>query len=240
MRTSIAIPGIPARTQPRAPHVERLWRRWAHRLAQVQAVENRVRRELLEAVTAGKTGRVMKLAKRLAKVQRERWLLEKLQKRKPSPHLSVVLSSVMLARSFEVCTERPEEGMHFIAGFDFDGLRIGTHIVPFPYSERSVVGASGDHLATQRLCAEIHEAGHTIVALMHAHPGSGQAANHPSSVDIRTQRLWEQTSRLVGGIWARDGFLRWYSVNVDFDVEIVGNNLEKIDARQFKLVPLES
>ncbi len=226
--------------KPHAPHCERLWRRWAHRIAQLKATETRFRRELVEAVNGAKAARVQKLARRLARVQRERWLLEKLHKHKPSPQLNVVLSSVMLARSFDVCTEQPEEGMHFIAGFDFDGLRFGTHIVPFPYSERSVVGASGDHLATQRICAEIHEAGHTIVALMHAHPGSGQHANHPSSVDFKTQRLWEQTSRLVGGIWARDGFLRWYSVNVDFEVEIVGNNMEKIDARQFKLHPLES
>jgi len=168
-------------------------------------------------------------------VIRERRLLEDLAPSRPPQTEIVIFSTMMLAQSFRLCTETQDEGMHFIVGVEYDGLKVGTHIIPFGYAQRSVAGAAGDPLDTHRIVIHTYEAA-TRFSPCCIPPGSGPNANFPSAIDERTQRLWEQGSNLIGGIWSRDGFLRWYSVAVRFQVEVVGSHMEKLDARLFKLV----
>ena len=97
------------------------------------------------------------------------------------------------------------------------------------------VAATGDRIATQRIALETHEFGHCLVAMLHSHPGRGRGANHASGTDLRTQKLMEFTTRVVGGIWARDGNLRFYSDKLAFDVEIIGNHLEHQDDGTWQL-----
>lgn len=138
-----------------------------------------------------------------------------------------VFSSALLLESFRICTETEDEGMHFIVGMEVEGLIVGTHILEFPYDHRSIAGAAGNHLATHRICIDTYESGLRIVALVHSHPGSGTYANYPSSIDKRTQDLWNKTTMLIGGIWSRDGYLRW-SANHAFSVNIVGPHLRHL------------
>lgn len=214
-------------------------RRYSAAVDRLRAEERRLRSKMAIQVQRGRFRAVANIAKRLLAIQRDLRMLESLSRGSSPRTVHIVLSSGMLARSFQVCTELRAEGLHFITGIEYDGLRIGTEIATLPYVDRSFASASADHQASQDLNAETHESGHTLVALLHSHPGSGIDANHPSSVDLKTQRLWEIGSRLVGGIWTRDGFLRWYAVNIAFTIDIVGHHLERIDAHLFKLVPLE-
>ena len=146
-----------------------------------------------------------------------------------------IFSSWMLCDSFKMCTASPEEGMLFIVGVEFDGLAIGTRIIPFGYAYRSIIGAAGDHQDTHRICISTHEAGHRILALIHSHPGTGIKANYNSSVDARTQELWELTTKMVGGIWSRDGYLRFFSSKLPFAVKVIGEQMEQINDVIFKL-----
>lgn len=138
-----------------------------------------------------------------------------------------VFSSALLVESLHICTETRDEGMHFIVGMEIEDMLVGTHILEFPYDHRSIAGAAGNHLATHRICIDTYESGLRIVALVHSHPGSGTYANYPSSIDKRTQDLWNKTTMLIGGIWSRDGYLRW-SANHAFSVNIVGPHLRHL------------
>ncbi len=141
-----------------------------------------------------------------------------------------VFSSLLLEDSFKLCCEvREKEGMHFIVGIEHDGLLLGTRIVPFTYSHRSIAGAGGDHGATHKISIELHEANHAIVALMHSHPGNGLNANHNSGTDLQTQKRWEQGWPLISGIWSRDGYVRFFSWQLPFSVQVVGNHIEEVE-----------
>ncbi len=231
---------VPTSKRDRDRNTRRLVRRLDRKLRDLHESEKLLRRRLLICAARGDHLGVRGHADQLVNVVHERKLLENLAPQRSRVEEVLVLSSLMLANSFRVCNETQDEGMHFIAGIEYDGLCIGTHIIPFPYAQRSIAGAAGDPKATHKIVIETHEARHRILALLHSHPGSGPDANFPSSIDDRTQRLWERTSRLVGGIWSRDGYLRWYSVNVAFRIEVVGNYMEKIDDHQFHLVPEEA
>lgn len=148
---------------------------------------------------------------------------------------TLVISSWLLRDSFVVCTETAEEGMHFIAGFDLDGLTIATRIIRCRYASRSWASARSDQVSVQKSVIASHERGHHLAALVHAHPGTGRDANHPSSVDLQTHQAFEQTSRIIGGIFSRDGFVRWFSAVHPFQVVVVGSDVEQVDEHLFRL-----
>lgn len=151
------------------------------------------------------------------------------------PSHQVLVSSWTLLESFRVCTETPDEGMHFVVGAEVDGVWVGTNIVKFPYAERSPVGAAGDPRATHGAVIEAAESGHRILLIAHSHPGSGPNANFPSSTDLRTHRLWEQGTPLAGAIWSRDGYVRFFTAGRAVSVGVLGTHLEQVDGQLWKL-----
>jgi hypothetical protein len=185
--------------------------------------------------------RIRSLSEELADIARERRLLDGLLPRcgrgrdNDGGVPNYLFSSLMLVDSFRLTTRTAEEAAHFIVGIETDDGAVGTQLLPFEYSSQSVAGVAGKHAATHEVVIQTHDAGHRILALVHSHPGSGIHANHHSSIDERTQELWEHTTKLIGGIWSRDGYLRWYSSNRPFRVKIIGTHLERIDDNVWKL-----
>jgi len=169
-----------------------------------------------------------------AQLQRERLLRELLPVDTSGSDL-LVFSSRTILDSYRICTEIEAEGMVFVTGIDWDGIGLATHLVEFPYAYRSVAGAAGEHQATHRIVIDTHEIGMRLLALIHSHPGSGPDSNHYSATDAQTQMLWERSSRMIGGIWSRDGYLRWYSLKQPYTVKIVGNHMEQIDENVWKI-----
>ena len=223
-----------------ARRAEALLRRHAARVKKAGAERRRLLTEIEQAANKHDAARLARCSRQLSRVLSELRVIEDLSKpeTKEGKDSDVyVFSSWTLKQSFRYCTARPEEGMHFILGFEQNGngCAIGSVIVPFTYAHRSIAGAAGEHRATHRVCIEAHETGHRLLVLMHSHPGSGKHANHPSATDEATQRLWERTTRLIGGIWSRDGYLRWYSSNLKYEVQIVGSHLERISDHVWKL-----
>jgi hypothetical protein len=174
--------------------------------------------------------------RRLADTLQTISILEKVGARPiPLTH-EYVFSSWILRDSFHRCMEREEEGIHFIAGIQLEEMRVATRIISFPYAYRSVAGAKGDHRATHQIMIETHEMGHTLLALIHSHPGTGLHANRHSTEDHRTHTLWEKTSRMIGGIWSRDGYLRFFSVGLPFSIRIVGDKMQEVERNVFQIV----
>lgn len=161
--------------------------------------------------------------------------LESLRPGDPPRPGEFLLSSWALRDSFRLCTETPDEGMHFIIGVKLLGLMVATGIAEFPYAERSIVRAIGQAASTHGLTIEAAETDHDILAIAHSHPGYGPEANHPSGTDLATHRLWERSRHLVGAIWSRDGFVRFFTAGRPFRVRVLGSHLEQVDTHVWKL-----
>ncbi len=189
-------------------------------------------------VKRGNTKQVVRGLGRLDQIDSELELLGSIHQTSESTlhqRHSFVFSSAMLLESFRLCVAKPEEGMHFILGVDLDGSLVGTQIVSFPYASRSIAGASGVHEATHAIAIQAHEFGHRIIAIIHSHPGSGKGANHPSHVDMKTHETWEKTHDIVGGIWSRDGYLRFFSADKVFDARVIGSRIQRIEDHVWKI-----
>ncbi len=161
-------------------------------------------------------------------------LRQLLPKDRPSSNV-FVFSSMLLHDSFDSATELPQEGMHFVVGYEYDNLLIATRIIPFAYAHRSLAAARGDHQATHHSFIETHEFGHSLLALIHSHPGTGTFSNHPSGEDMQTQRNWELTTKMISGIWSRDGYLRFFSDTFPFSIVVVGSQIEQLEPHLWRL-----
>jgi len=212
-----------------------IYRKWQRKLNALRREGIRLRRRIDECARGGHSDELSRVAEKLTQVTRDARALASLGTPEDGTRQRFVFSSAMLRESFRYCVSRPEEGMHFILGIEHEGMLIGTHIVPFPYEYRSVAGAAGVHQATHKICIQAHETGHYAIALVHSHPGSGIDANHPSPTDRRTQTLWECGTRLLGGIWSRDGYLRWYTNELAFAVNVEGNQIERVEENVWKI-----
>lgn len=198
--------------------------------------KNHLRAQIQRCASGGDAKALRKTAQELAEVlEEEKRLVALMHGRTSTSDAVFVFSSLLLLESFRFATQSADEWLHCVIGVDIDGMVVGTQIVTFPYTSQSAVGVSADHAATHRMMIETHEAGHRIVAILHSHPGAGVGANHHSSTDSRTQREWERSSEVISGVWSRDGYLRWFSNRLRFNVEIIGNYVEKMDEHLFKI-----
>ncbi len=197
--------------------------------------QNRERDRLASALRRGNVVRARSASERLVNISMELRVLRSLN----PPHVStvptIVLSSWMLMDSYRICTETPDEGMHFVVGSKIEYLLIGTSIVQHPYTARSPVGAASEQRRTHATVVEAGETGHQVLAIVHSHPGRGLGANHPSGIDLRTHKLWEALGPIAGAIWSRDGFLRFFNAGRPVRVKIVGRHMLRVEHNLWRI-----
>lgn len=154
----------------------------------------------------------------------------------PETGCTYVLTTSQCMHSWEICTETEAEGLNFVAGMPFgNDIYFASSIITTPYATRSVAGASATIPAILRLTERMHDLGHSLILMMHSHPGSGIDANHPSPTDLDTQRRFEQIWNMIGAIFSRDGYLRFFSYNLPFNVVIKGKGMERIEKNVYRL-----
>jgi hypothetical protein len=111
----------------------------------------------------------------------------------------------------------------------------------FKLSVKSVVYAKGDQVSVNRALIYLYNHGHLLLNTWHIHPGRGSGANHPSGIDMDLHKRLESGSYpVVGAIFCREGYVRFFSYEREFKVSIYGSGVEVIDADEslFKLTDI--
>jgi hypothetical protein len=113
-------------------------------------------------------------------------------------------------------------------------MRTLDRMVPVPIESNSAIHAAADQAGAQQALIELDTWGHTVHGLFHSHPGQGREATRPSSTDLSTHERYERGGYpLVGAIFVRDGYLRFFSHKADFTITVFGEGVKQIDARIF-------
>lgn len=151
-----------------------------------------------------------------------------------------MVGSWFLNDSYCYLTQGEVEALHFVTGVQFDNNTFTLdRLVPFKMSHQSAVSAKGDIKSTHRALVEMENYGHKLHAHFHIHPGKGEGATFPSSTDMDYQRRLEKGGyAAIGGIFSRDGFLRFFSSKNLFNVKVYGKGVEKINERVFRLTEI--
>lgn len=112
------------------------------------------------------------------------------------------------------------------------GSRIGAVItmerpIELKLDSASLGHASANPEFTRNLLIECEKFGSIFAAFFHAHPGNGSENTRPSAIDLATQESYEKGGyRTIGGIFSRDGYLRFFAHTMQFQVKIMGKGVE--------------
>ena len=147
-----------------------------------------------------------------------------------------VISSWFLYDSFIYLTRKPTEDLCFVTGLEFDGIYIPDNLVIFELEERNMVCAIGDFSSTHEKLLKMDEYGHRLLVHFHSHPGNGEYATSPSHVDKNFQERLERGGYpVIGGIFSRDGHVRFFSLKREFKIQIFGKGVKNVSKDVYQI-----
>jgi len=112
-------------------------------------------------------------------------------------------------------------------------------VIPLQLESSSVSRAEGNSRDNARVLVEAERLGGILSCYFHTHPGHGPHANLPSPTDIATQKRFEQGGyAVIGGIFSRDGYLRFFSHEKPFNISISGKEVEHVGENLYKLTKI--
>ncbi len=170
-------------------------------------------------------------------------LHELIQRQEGASNTATYLTSTpFLVAAYRVLTRTRNEHLAYATGPE-DGKRLFTltRLVCFRLAERSVAHASPEPVSQIKALTELDEKGERLLATLHSHPGTGVNATSPSSVDLPTQNRLERAGYpTISAIFSRDGFVRFFSVDRRFTVNVSGTGNRKIGEQLFQLTDLSA
>jgi hypothetical protein len=149
-----------------------------------------------------------------------------------------LVSSLFLAdcAAYLLCDPHGRERLCLVTGIKVGARRTLERMVAVALSDQSTTCAVADHPDLQRKLIAMDGWGHHLHGLLHSHPGQGRGATRPSGIDLATHAQHERGGYpLVGGIFERSGFIRFFSYDRPFTITIYGTGVEAYEENLFKI-----
>jgi hypothetical protein len=147
-----------------------------------------------------------------------------------------VVSSLFLRECHAQLTADAREQFFFITGAEVDGVAVLDQKVEFAHDRRTAVGVVGNPNATHRVLIRLEQFRHRLLGHFHSHPGEGAAATRPSCTDEAFQRRLESAGYpTVAAIFSRDGFVRFFRLTGEFELDIHGEGVEDLGTHTYRL-----
>lgn len=151
-----------------------------------------------------------------------------------------VVSSYFLHECFKKLTADQSEQFSFITGVELEGTRVLNQLLELEHDKRNLVGVTANAGFTHRLLITLERFKHRLLAHFHSHPGSGAEATKPSGIDERFQTRLERAGHVaIAAIFSRDGFVRFFRIDGEFEVEVFGEGVLRREDNIFKLTNLD-
>ena len=148
-----------------------------------------------------------------------------------------LVDAAFLECAYRQLSSETNETITYVTGPEGDNeTYVLSRLLPLRMSHRSVAHARADFRDQVKTLVGLEESGHRLLAYLHQHPGSGAGATLPSQTDLRMQRGLEQAGYVaIGGIFSRDGYIRFFSHESPFRVLVTGHGVAKAGERLFRL-----
>ena len=151
--------------------------------------------------------------------------------RKPPTYL---VSSSFLSEVGAFLTHSGNEGLVYVTGPEHDDRVYALTRYVTLETDSGIAHASPDPRSQLQALAQLDERGERWLAMFHSHPGSGASATKPSGVDLETQsRLEKAGYPVIGAVFSKDGYVRFYSRRRSFEVAVSGDGSQRIGRRLF-------
>jgi hypothetical protein len=152
-----------------------------------------------------------------------------------------LISAAFLKSAYRSLTKTRDEDLVYATGPD-DGERLCalTRMVTFDLAQQSVACAVPESTSQLRALLQLDENEERLLATLHSHPGQGPEQADPSDLDLSTQQGLEQNGYpAIGGVFSRDGYARFYSVDRPFRVVVSGAGVKQVDDCLFQIADLK-
>lgn len=144
-----------------------------------------------------------------------------------------ILDSLFLSECYDTLAPYDKEEEIFLTG-----VRAGSINVPTKRLEFETSG-SGQEVAdvpvsSHKTLKEIDDYGMPFLGAFHSHPNSGRPK--PSNTDLQQFGKYEDHGyRILGGIFTKSGYIRFFTKDLDFELMITGKRVEKIEGSTYRL-----
>ena len=151
------------------------------------------------------------------------------------------ISSLFLYECFEKLTADDREQFFFITGTEVNGVCVLNQRAEFEHESRTAMGVIAKPSSTHRLLIKLEKFGHRLLGHFHSHPGDGPGSTHPSGTDRDFQQRLEQAGHIaVAAIFSRDGYVRFFRLDGEFEIQIHGTGVEKHEDNIYRLAAVDS
>jgi proteasome lid subunit RPN8/RPN11 len=142
---------------------------------------------------------------------------------------SYVINAKFLADCYAFLTSQPNgyERLHLVSGSRLSPTqRTLDYMSKVALDAQSEFGARANDPSLRQALMELDTWGMALYALFHSHPGEGASHTRPSSIDLATHERYERRYPLVGCIFVRDGFLRFFRHSAEpFSITLFGTGI---------------
>lgn len=148
-----------------------------------------------------------------------------------SPIIRYLISSLQLAEIFNYLNDGTnDEKFCYCTGIidEKTNTIIPTKLLKPEMSVRSAGYVEGDWRSIHSILSGLDDWFHAMILQCHLHPGCGPGSTHPSSTDMRNHTDLEANYPVIGAIFVRDGYVRFFSADKEFEVEVYGKGVKKV------------
>ena len=157
-------------------------------------------------------------------------------KRPPAPAAEhFVAGSWFLHRCYHHLMRVANEDLHLVTGMTLDNQYVMTDMVTLQEINGSATGAFVSAQNVREGLMLMERYGYTCLGVFHSHPGRGAASTQPSGTDWSNQKTWEQAYPLVGAVFSRDGYVRFFASKPQVQLAVVGKKVTKINENLYRL-----
>ena len=194
----------------------------------------------VEAAQQKQTSKMGRVFQRLRQTNEFLNCLERIDKgareKKQNGVMQYAVSSLFLDECYKALTADRDEQFFFLTGAIVNGVNVLDQRLEFKHNKRSIVGVVGNHVDTHRLLIKLEQYGHRLLAHFHSHPGNGLEATRPSGTDTGFQKRLEDAGySTVAAIFSRDGYVRFFRLDDDLEIEIYGSGVEQHGKNSFRI-----
>jgi len=152
---------------------------------------------------------------------------------------SYLAGTTLLHEAFSLLSQLKSESILYVAGNRFGSAYMLSRLIP-PDLDRSEPGyAAVNSESSLHKLGDLERHGSLLCAYLHMHPGRGNGSTLPSSIDSSCQKRLEKGGYpVIGGIFSRDGYLRFFSDQLPFDVSLSGKGVDHVGKDLFKLAKI--
>jgi hypothetical protein len=137
---------------------------------------------------------------------------------------------------FLVSHPQGHERLHFVTGLKIGGVRTLDRMLTVELEQQSAIHAAGNVTSSARRLMEMDHWGHALHGIFHSHPGLGKEATRPSGTDLATQERHERGGYpLLGAIFVRDGFVRFFTRGHPFVLRVYGEGVSHVEENVYHL-----